>query len=220
MAEPDLIAAVATAQGIGAIGVVRISGPGLRSLMLPLLGREPAPRRALLANFLDDRRRAYRPGARDLLPWPPLLHRRGHARIAGAWRPGCSAAGAQALRGVGCPAGRAGGVYPPCISEWKAGSGAGRERCRSDRGALGGGGALSLAVLARRVLQGNPYACGGRDEAAPAGGSLHRFPGGGDRRAPSGRRAGGAEASDRSRRSRGSVPHAAAACSERGHESP
>ncbi len=55
MAEPDLIAALATASGIGAIGIVRISGPGVRPLLVPLLGREPEPRRALLANFLDHR---------------------------------------------------------------------------------------------------------------------------------------------------------------------
>jgi len=53
MAEPDLIAAVATAPGVGAIGVVRVSGSGLRSVFKPLLGREPEPRRALLTTFRD-----------------------------------------------------------------------------------------------------------------------------------------------------------------------
>lgn len=53
MAEPDLIAAVATAPGVGAIGVVRLSGSGLQRLLVPLLGREPEPRRALLATFRD-----------------------------------------------------------------------------------------------------------------------------------------------------------------------
>jgi tRNA modification GTPase len=53
MAKPDPIAAVATAPGVGAIGVVRLSGPDLRGFLVPLLGREPAPRRAVLTRFVD-----------------------------------------------------------------------------------------------------------------------------------------------------------------------
>jgi tRNA modification GTPase len=53
MAKPDPIAAVATAPGVGAIGVVRLSGPDLRGFLVPLLGREPPPRRAVLTRFID-----------------------------------------------------------------------------------------------------------------------------------------------------------------------
>lgn len=70
MAEPDLIAAVATAPGVGAIGVVRISGPGLRPLLIPLLGRDPEPRRALLANFLDHRAQPIDEGLALYFPAP------------------------------------------------------------------------------------------------------------------------------------------------------
>jgi tRNA modification GTPase len=88
MAEPDLIAAVATAQGIGAIGVVRLSGPGLRSLMLPLLGREPAPRRALLTKFLDDLGEPIDHGLAIYFPGPhsytgeDMLELQGHGGVA------------------------------------------------------------------------------------------------------------------------------------------
>ena len=53
MAKPDVVAAVATAPGRAAIGVVRLSGPQLHSFMHPLLGRELPPRRAVLNDFLD-----------------------------------------------------------------------------------------------------------------------------------------------------------------------
>jgi tRNA modification GTPase len=70
MAEPELIAAVATAPGIGAIGVVRMSGPGLRPLLIPLLGREPEPRQAVLANFLDHTGEALDEGLAIYFPAP------------------------------------------------------------------------------------------------------------------------------------------------------
>ncbi len=53
MAERELIAAVATAAGVGAIGVVRLSGAGLHRILAGLLGTEPEPRRAMLATFRD-----------------------------------------------------------------------------------------------------------------------------------------------------------------------
>lgn len=49
----DTIAAVATPPGIGAVGIVRISGPLVPDIAVALLGRLPAPRRALLADFTD-----------------------------------------------------------------------------------------------------------------------------------------------------------------------
>ena len=54
MAPADVIAAVATASGRAAIGIVRLSGPDLRRFFLPLLGREQlSPRQATLSRFLD-----------------------------------------------------------------------------------------------------------------------------------------------------------------------
>lgn len=49
----DLIAAIATAPGRGGIGVVRVSGANLETLMQGILGRLLTPRQASLARFLD-----------------------------------------------------------------------------------------------------------------------------------------------------------------------
>jgi tRNA modification GTPase len=51
----DTIAAVATAQGRGGVGVVRISGGNVRALANGILGSLPKPRHATYGNFLDDR---------------------------------------------------------------------------------------------------------------------------------------------------------------------
>ena len=49
----DTIAAVATAQGRGGIGVVRISGPRTETLAREILGKLPVARHATCCNFLD-----------------------------------------------------------------------------------------------------------------------------------------------------------------------
>lgn len=49
----DTIAAVATAQGRGGVGVIRISGRDIGALILGILGRLPAARHAVYGNFLD-----------------------------------------------------------------------------------------------------------------------------------------------------------------------
>ena len=54
MGSADVIAAVATAPGRAAIGVVRVSGPNLKALGQSLLGKVLAPRHAALCNFLDE----------------------------------------------------------------------------------------------------------------------------------------------------------------------
>lgn len=51
----DTIAAVATAQGRGGVGVVRISGHSLLALANGILGGLPKPRHATYGNFLDDK---------------------------------------------------------------------------------------------------------------------------------------------------------------------
>ncbi|WP_435627941.1 tRNA uridine-5-carboxymethylaminomethyl(34) synthesis GTPase MnmE [Candidatus Ferrigenium straubiae] len=50
----DTIAAIATAQGRGGIGVVRISGPQLKTLARGILGKLPAARHATYGEFLDE----------------------------------------------------------------------------------------------------------------------------------------------------------------------
>ena len=50
----DQIVAIATAQGLGGIGVVRLSGPDLGSIALRLTGNLPQPRTATRARFLDE----------------------------------------------------------------------------------------------------------------------------------------------------------------------
>lgn len=51
----DTIAAVATAQGRGGVGVVRISGRNVQALANGILGVLPKPRHATYCNFLDDK---------------------------------------------------------------------------------------------------------------------------------------------------------------------
>ncbi len=53
MGGDDTIAAVATPAGRGAIGVVRVSGPGVRAIAAGILGALPRPRMARLAEFHD-----------------------------------------------------------------------------------------------------------------------------------------------------------------------
>ncbi len=56
MSQPnaDTIAAVATAQGRGGIGVVRISGACIATIATAIIGKIPAPRHAMLADFHDE----------------------------------------------------------------------------------------------------------------------------------------------------------------------
>ena len=49
----DTIAAIATAQGRGGVGVIRVSGVDIEALACGILGKLPAARRATFSNFLD-----------------------------------------------------------------------------------------------------------------------------------------------------------------------
>jgi len=53
VAPPDTIAAIASAHGRGAVGVIRVSGPLVPLIAEKVLGALPPPRRAHLAHFLD-----------------------------------------------------------------------------------------------------------------------------------------------------------------------
>jgi len=70
VAAPDTIAAIATAPGVGAIGVVRVSGPDLQALLVGILGASPEPRRASVLSFLDDRGEAIDEGIALYFPAP------------------------------------------------------------------------------------------------------------------------------------------------------
>jgi tRNA modification GTPase len=66
----DTIAAIATPAGRGAIGVVRVSGPGVRELAQRILGAVPAARRAHFARFRDARGTAVDEGLALYFPAP------------------------------------------------------------------------------------------------------------------------------------------------------
>lgn len=66
----DTIAAIATAQGRGGVGVVRISGKGIAAVALSVLGKLPAPRHATLADFLDGNDRVIDQGIALYFPAP------------------------------------------------------------------------------------------------------------------------------------------------------
>ena len=71
MIQPDdSIAAIATAPGRGGIGVVRVSGKSLVPFAQALLGKVPAPRRAVRAAFLDARGAAIDDGIALYFPAP------------------------------------------------------------------------------------------------------------------------------------------------------
>ncbi len=50
----DTIAAIATAQGRGGVGVIRVSGGSLAAIVHGVLGKLPAPRHATYGDFLDE----------------------------------------------------------------------------------------------------------------------------------------------------------------------
>ena len=56
MSQPnvDTIAAIATAQGRGGVGVVRVSGSRIETLVCAILGKLPVARYATYSNFLDE----------------------------------------------------------------------------------------------------------------------------------------------------------------------
>jgi tRNA modification GTPase len=70
MAKTDVVAAIATAGGRAAIGIIRLSGPELRGFMQALLGRVIPPRRAVLTDFLDSSGKAVDTGIALFFPAP------------------------------------------------------------------------------------------------------------------------------------------------------
>ncbi len=66
----DSIVAIATAPGRGAIGVIRVSGPASRMVMMALCGRELHPRQATHLPFLDDQGAPIDDGLAIFFPGP------------------------------------------------------------------------------------------------------------------------------------------------------
>jgi tRNA modification GTPase len=84
VAAPDTIAAIATAHGRGAVGVIRVSGPQVPRIAAEILGALPKPRRAHLAHFLDGNGNSLDQGLALYFPAPasytgePILELQGH----------------------------------------------------------------------------------------------------------------------------------------------
>lgn len=70
MESKDIIAAIATPPGRGGIGVVRVSGKSLQSLVLRVIGYIPKPRHASLGKFLDENGAAIDQGIALYFPSP------------------------------------------------------------------------------------------------------------------------------------------------------
>ena len=66
----DSIAAIATASGIGGIGIVRVSGKALVELLPQVLSKTPKPRYATFCKFLDENGDALDEGIALYFPAP------------------------------------------------------------------------------------------------------------------------------------------------------
>lgn len=86
--KPDVIAAIATPQGRGGIGIVRLSGPGLLLLAQAILGKSIAPRQASYSSFLNAQGQIIDQGIALFFPAPysytgeDVLELQGHGGIA------------------------------------------------------------------------------------------------------------------------------------------
>jgi tRNA modification GTPase len=70
VSSPDTIAAIASAPGRGAVGVIRVSGPLVPQIAADVLGDLPAPRRARLSTFLDAQGKSVDEGLALYFPAP------------------------------------------------------------------------------------------------------------------------------------------------------
>jgi tRNA modification GTPase len=84
---PDTIAAIATAPGRGAVGVIRVSGADVPQIAVGILGELPKPRLARLARFLDAQSASIDEGLALYFPAPasytgePVLEIQGHGGV-------------------------------------------------------------------------------------------------------------------------------------------
>ncbi len=70
MSSPDTIAAIASAAGRGAVGVIRVSGPLVPQIATGILGSLPSPRQARLSSFLDAQGKSMDEGIALYFPAP------------------------------------------------------------------------------------------------------------------------------------------------------
>jgi tRNA modification GTPase len=70
MGAPDTIAAIASALGRAAVGVIRVSGPLVPQIAAGILGGLPAPRQAQLSSFLDAQGKSLDEGIALYFPAP------------------------------------------------------------------------------------------------------------------------------------------------------
>jgi hypothetical protein len=157
----DPIAAIATAPGRGAVGIVRLSGRSLQPLAQALTGRSLKPRHAHYGPLLDADAGAIDRGLALHFPAP---HSATPART--CWscrprRPGGAADAAGALPAGRRPAaraprllraGRTRRVHRARLPERQARPGAGRGRGRPDRRQHRAGGPRAATLAGRRVL--------------------------------------------------------------------
>ena len=104
----DAIAAVATAPGHGAIGVVRASGTGLDELAQRLTGLRPSPRHAHLASFADAQGRPIDSGLMLYFPAPHSFTGEDVLELQGHGSPAVLHRLAQRLCELGCRQARPG----------------------------------------------------------------------------------------------------------------
>jgi tRNA modification GTPase len=70
MGSPDTIAAIASALGRAAVGVIRVSGPRVPQIAAAILGSLPAPRQARFSSFLDAQGKSLDEGIALYFPAP------------------------------------------------------------------------------------------------------------------------------------------------------
>lgn len=76
-ARDDCIAAIATPPAAGGVGIVRVSGTGLKAFARVLSGRDPEPRQAMLSDFRDGRGETLDRGILLFFPAPSSVYRGG-----------------------------------------------------------------------------------------------------------------------------------------------
>ena len=88
LSNADTIAAIATAQGRGGVGVIRISGRNIAAVALGVLGKLPSPRHASYGNFLNENGEVLDQGIALYFPSPhsytgeDVLELQGHGGLA------------------------------------------------------------------------------------------------------------------------------------------
>lgn len=88
LSNADTIAAIATAQGRGGVGVIRVSGRNIVAIAQGVLGKIPSPRHATYGNFLDENGEVLDQGIALYFPAPhsytgeEVLELQGHGGLA------------------------------------------------------------------------------------------------------------------------------------------